>query len=49
MHTREAPDFWRLHKNMNCAFPLSISVVLFVLVKYENVKMKCANVLKFDS
>ena len=23
MHTREAPDFWRLHKNVNCAFPLS--------------------------
>ena len=24
MHTREAPDFWGLHKNMNCAFPLSL-------------------------
>ena len=22
MHTREAPDFWGLHKNVNCAFPL---------------------------
>ena len=22
MHTREAPDFWGLHKNMNCAFAL---------------------------
>ena len=22
MHTREAPDFLGLHKNMNCAFPL---------------------------
>ena len=22
MHTHVAPDFWRLHKNMNCAFPL---------------------------
>ena len=22
MHTREAPDFWGLHKNMNCEFPL---------------------------
>ena len=21
MHTREAPDFWGLHKNMNCTFP----------------------------
>ena len=25
MHTREAPDFWGLHKNMNCAFPLKTS------------------------
>ena len=24
MKTREAPDFWGLHKNMNCAFPLMI-------------------------
>ena len=23
MHTREAPDFLGLHKNMNCAFPLT--------------------------
>ena len=23
MNTREAPDFWGLHKNMNCAFPLT--------------------------
>ena len=22
MHTCEAPDYWGLHKNMNCAFPL---------------------------
>ena len=22
MHTREAPDFWELHKNTNCVFPL---------------------------
>ena len=22
MRTREASDFWGLHKNMNCAFPL---------------------------
>ena len=22
MHTREAPDFWGLHKNKNSAFPL---------------------------
>ena len=22
MHTREVPDLWGLHKNMNCAFPL---------------------------
>ena len=22
MRTREASDFWELHKNMNCAFPL---------------------------
>ena len=22
MQTREAPDFWGLHKNKNCAFPL---------------------------
>ena len=22
MHTHVAPDFWRLHKNMSCAFPL---------------------------
>ena len=22
MQTREAPDFWRLHKNMNCVFAL---------------------------
>ena len=24
MKTREAPDVWRLYKNMNCAFPLMI-------------------------
>ena len=24
MQTREAPDFGGLHKNMNCAFPLSL-------------------------
>ena len=24
MQTREAPDFWGLHKNMNCAFPLNV-------------------------
>ena len=23
MHICEEPGFWRLHKNMNCAFPLS--------------------------
>ena len=23
MQTREVPDFWRLHTNKNCAFPLS--------------------------
>ena len=23
MQTREAPDFWGLHKNKNCAFPLN--------------------------
>ena len=22
MQTRKAPDFWGLHKNMNCSFPL---------------------------
>ena len=22
MHTRKAPDFWGLHKNMNCEVPL---------------------------
>ena len=27
MHTREAPDFWVLHKNMNFAFPLSVVVI----------------------
>ena len=25
MHTHEAPDFWGLHKNMNCAFPLDVT------------------------
>ena len=24
MPTCEAPDFWGLHKNMNCAFPLKV-------------------------
>ena len=23
MHTGRAPDFWGLHKKMNCAFPLN--------------------------
>ena len=23
--THEAPDFWGLHKNMNCAFPLDVT------------------------
>ena len=27
MQTREAPDFWGLHKNKNCAFPLNITVL----------------------
>ena len=25
MKTGEAPDFWGLHKNMNCAFPLDVT------------------------
>ena len=25
MQTRKAPDFWGLHKNKNCAFPLKIT------------------------
>ena len=32
MQAREAPDFWGLHKNKNCAFPLMtfpmISIIL---------------------
>ena len=29
MHTREAPDFWGLHENMNCAFPLTSMMFLY--------------------
>ena len=28
MHTREATDFWGLHKNMNCAVPLNESITI---------------------
>ena len=31
MQTREATDFWGLHKNMNCAFPLNAMNVATVL------------------
>ena len=27
MLTREAPDFWGLHKNMNCAFPRNYIII----------------------
>ena len=38
MHTREAPDFWGLHKNMNCAFPLKLNVnfLCFYVFREEN-------------
>ena len=34
MKTREAPHFWGLHKNMNCAFPLRVYAVisLFIII-----------------
>ena len=31
MHTCEALDFWGLHKNMNCAFPLRKEIVKFLV------------------
>ena len=34
MYTREAPDFWALHKNVNCAFPLkSVNSLCFCFQK----------------
>ena len=33
MHTREVPDFWGLHKNLNCAFPLCFGKIAYQVVK----------------
>ena len=33
MHTREVPDFWGLHKNLNCVFPLLFGKIAYQVVK----------------
>ena len=38
MQTGEAPDFWRLHKSKNCAFPLN---VYNLLINYLNLIKEC--------
>ena len=35
MHTREAPDFWGLHKTMNCTFPLMLIVCEYVSLCFD--------------
>ena len=36
MQTREAPDFWGLHKNKNCAFPLMfLSKIIKILILHR--------------
>ena len=40
MHTREAPDFLGLHKNMNCAFPLSKSNDIIETLSIEVINQK---------
>ena len=57
MHTREAPDFLGLHKNMNCAFPLRFIYISTIqeevnLIKNFNEKLDHRNfgwIPNFDS
>ena len=37
IHTCEAPDFWRLHKNMSCMFPLMWKTLGNVFLRYRRV------------
>ena len=44
MHTREAPDFWGLCKNMNCAFPLRLNRFNLTCISYgRDSTVHCVN------
>ena len=36
MQTRKEPEFWGLHKNKNCAFPLNLENRSFENVSFLN-------------